>query len=395
MIKDEYDVVVVGAGPAGLRTSWMLAERGIDVLCVDKKQEIGTPVRCAEGVSDNVFEDLNIPVDEKWIAQHIESALVFSPDGSSIDVTKGHGFIIERKIFEKYLAEYASVSGAKIMAKTQAKELIKEDGEIKGIRIKRDGETKDIKCKMVVGADGVDSKIGKQAGLKTHSAPIDMDSGFQYEMTNLEMEDPHKLELHFGTDIAPRGYIWIFPKGENRANVGIGIAGNKDKSAKEYLDEWIEDHPEKFEDSSIIEVNSGGIPVGGFLEEMVADNLVLVGDAARQVNPIHGGGLREGMTAGDIAAEVIEEAFEKEDFSSDFLQKYEDKWWKKRGKKLKKVKKLRKALEDMDNNDFNTLANELTGEDIIEFTHGRKLTKLAKISMKTLGLVGSAKLLMG
>lgn len=394
MIKDEYDVVIVGGGPGGLRAAWKLAEKDFDVLCVDKKSEIGVPVRCGEGMSENTFKDLNIPLKDRWVAQEINGARVFSPDESSVFIEKGRGVVIERKIFEKDLAGFASEEGAKIIAKAQAESLIKEDGEIKGVEISLNGERKKIKCEMVIGADGVDSKIGKEAGIKTHSPLTEVDSGFQYEMTNLELKDPHILEIYFDNDLAPRGYFWIFPKGERRANVGIGIGGDQERTAKSYLDEWIENHKERFKDASIIEVNTGGIPVGGFLEDMVDDRIMLVGDAARQVNPIHGGGLREAMMAADIASDIIEEAFEKKKFSKEFLKKYEDRWWKERGEKLKKVRKLRLALEKMSNEDLNKLAGELTGEDIIQFTKGKNLVKMGKIAMGTLGIRESAKLLM-
>lgn len=395
MIEEEYEVVVVGGGPAGLRTSWKLAEKGVKVLCIDKKQEIGVPVRCGEGISKKVFKDLNIPVNEKWIAQEIEGATVFSPDGNSVEIEEGTGYIIERKIFEKFLAEYASEAGARIIANSQAEGLIQKEGEIKGVEVKRDGKVKEVNCDLVVGADGIDSKIGKKAGIKTHSPLTEVDSGFQYEMTNVNMENPRTIKIYFDKEKAPRGYCWIFPKSEKRANIGIGIGGGQERTAKSYLDEWIEENPKKFENASIIEVNSGGIPVGGFLDDMVSDRMVLVGDAARQVNPIHGGGLREGMMAGDIAADVIKEALDEDRFDKEFLKKYEDRWWEERGNRLKKVVKLRQALEDIDNEDLNVLAKELSGEDIVDFSKGKNLTKLGKIALKTLGARGSAKLLLG
>lgn len=192
-------------------------------------------------------------------------------------------------------------------------------------------------------------------------------------------------DIESGGSFCP-GFIvhncWIFPKGEDRANVGIGIGGiGYGKTAKQYLDEWIASKQE-LKKGSITEVNSGGIPVGGFLENMVGNGLVVVGDAAHQVNPIHGGGIKEAAIAGRIAGEVIAEAIKADDVSQKKLSKYNEIWWKERGEHLKKVEKLRQVVEKLSDNDFNLLADVLAGEDLVEFTRGSGLGKLAKILMK-------------
>lgn len=399
LIKDDYQVVVVGAGPAGLHTSKKLAEAGLDVLCVDKKPEIGTPKRCAEGLSRSAFRKFNFDEDAAWVRQEIDGAYCYAPNGDHVYVgSEAPGYVLERKLWEKDLAQRASQAGAKVVANTNVLDLRKEDkaGDetITGVSLRRGNQFGNVSCDLVVGADGIDSKVGKMAGLSTFSALNDVDSGFQYEMSNIELKDPRHLELYFGTEIAPRGYIWVFPKGEDVANVGIGIGGNEDKSAKFYLDQWLQQNTDRFSNSSIIEENSGGIPVGGFLDEMVADRLVLVGDAARQVNPIHGGGMHEGMVAAELAADRIVEAFDSQNFSQEFLESYERAWWEERGEKLQKIEKLRKAIEQLEDEHFNYLASELTGDDLTAFARGEKLGYLGKILVKNLGLRRAAKFLL-
>jgi len=398
LIKSNFQVVVVGAGPAGLHTSKRLAEAGLDVLCVDKKAEIGAPKRCAEGLSRSAFEKFGFDADADWVRQEIDGAYCYAPDGEHVYVgSEAPGYVLERKQWEKDLAQRASRAGAKIVANTHALDLVKreENGEqrLAGVQIRRGNQFENINCEFVVGADGIDSKIGKMAGLSTFSSLNDVDSGFQYEMSRVDLEDPRHLELYFGNEIAPRGYIWVFPKGQDVANVGIGIGGNEKKSAKYYLNQWLKQNSDRFGQSSIIEENSGGIPVGGFLEKMVADRLVLVGDAARQVNPIHGGGMHEGMVAAELAAERIEAAFNQQDFSQEFLASYEEKWWEERGQRLKKIKKLRKTVEQLKDEHFNYLASELTGEDLVAFARGERLGRLGKILVKSLGVRKAAKLL--
>lgn len=399
LVKQDYQVVVVGAGPSGLHTSKKLAEAGLDVLCVDKKAEIGAPKRCAEGLGRTAFDRFGFDANADWVRQEIEGAYCYSPNGDYVAVgSEAPGYVLERKLWEKDLAQRAARAGAKIVANTHAIDLFKgeENGEdrIAGVQIRRGRQFENINCDLVVGADGIDSKVGKMAGISTSSSLSNVDSGFQYEMGNIELGDPHRLELYFGNEIAPRGYVWVFPKGDDVANVGIGIGGDQDRSAKHYLNKWLRENDDRFGQSSIIEENSGGIPVGGFLEQMVADRLVLVGDAARQVNPIHGGGMYEGMVAAELAADRIVEAFDSQNFSQEFLESYERAWWEERGEELQKIKKLRKAVEQLEDEHFNYLASELTGDDLTAFARGEKLGYLGKILVKNLGLRRTAKFLL-
>ncbi|MCX6799487.1 MAG: hypothetical protein NTW59_05340, partial [Candidatus Diapherotrites archaeon] len=175
---------------------------------------------------------------------------------------------------------------------------------------------------------------------------------------------------------------WIFPKGKNVANVGVGISGNTEATAKSYLDSFIEKN-EGLMGGSIIEVNAGTIPVGGFLEEMAADNLLVVGDAAHQVNPIHGGGIGIAMEAADIAAGVAAKAIKAKNFSHSFLRQYNKQWYAQRGEKLKSVLKRRHMLESLTDKDFETLANSLTGADVLKIAEG-DLLQSAKVVAKRL-----------
>ena len=392
------DVVVIGAGPGGSSVAFNCAKAGLNVILLEKLQQIGLYKRCAEGLSLGslkiIEENLGTKIPQKCIAQIINGAIVYAPNGKSviIDFEENAGAIMERKIFDKWLAYQASKEGAYVQAKTNVYDIIKENDFIKGVKAEFEGEKFEIKSKITVAADGVESIIARKAGLNTTNQLINIDSGFQYEMSNLKIEDPNKIYLWFGNKIAPRGYVWLFPKGKDIANVGIGVAMSE-KPAKYYLDKFIENHPEIFENSSILEINAGGIPVGGFLENMVLNGFLVVGDAAHQVNPIHGGGLKEATVAGKIAANAIVNAIKKNDFSEKILFEYNKMWWKERGDSLKKVEKLRHVVEKLSDNDFNMLAEQLTGDDLVEFSRGSRLNVLAKILMKKPSLLKLAKYL--
>ena len=163
------------------------------------------------------------------------------------------------------------------------------------------------------------------------------------------------------------------------------------KSAKYYVDKFISENPNIFSNASIIEVNAGGIPVGGLLDDMALNGFLTVGDAAHQVNPIHGGGLKEALLAGEIAANVIIESIKKQDYSKKFLSKYNKIWWKERGYALRRIEKLKFAVEKLSDKELNNLAEKLTGDDLVDFSRGNSLFKLGKILMKNPSLIGIAK----
>jgi len=386
-----YDVVIVGAGPAGSICARYLAENNVKVMVVEKKQEIGTPKRCGEGI---VTKSFDFDMDERWITSDIDGLSLYSPGGKRLDVvsevSKGH--VIERKIFEKFLARDAINAGAKYMVKTRAIEVIKTDGKISGIRAEFMGDEFNINSKLVIAADGVDSKIAKSAGLNTLNKLADYHSGFQYEMAGLKNYDLNMIHTYFGSEIAPNGYLWIFPKGEGIANVGIAILGERQTTgarAKDYLDKFIENHPEIFEGASPIEINAGGVPVSSSVEAFVDDNFMIIGDAAQQVNPIHGGGISIAMNSGKLAAEVAAEALKEGDLSKEKLYKYEKIWRETTGVKMQKLMRLRKAIEKLADDDIEVLTDALSGADITRLTDGKFkfLLKLLSKNPRTLLLL--------
>jgi digeranylgeranylglycerophospholipid reductase len=260
-------------------------------------------------------------------------------------------------------------NGARYKVKTRATDVIMEDGYVKGVKAEYMGEKLELKAKLVIAADGVDSKIARSVGIDTKNYLKDYHSGFQYEMAGLNLEESSMLHLFFGSNYAPKGYLWIFPKGKDVANVGIGILSSLSedgKRAQDYLDRFIESRPEIFKNASPIEINAGGIPVGAPIDSFVENGFMVVGDAAHQVNPIHGGGLSLAMDAGKIAAEVASEALARGDVSKKSLQEYDKRFKDRFQKKLSKLYKLRMFLEKLNDDDYEFMAEHLSGKDVVE-----------------------------
>ena len=354
-----YDVVVVGAGPGGSMTAKTCAENGLNVLLIEKRQEIGAPVRCAEGIGKKDLERF-VEIDRKFISAEVVGAKIYAPDGTEITLTEemaGNevGYVLERKIFDRHLAKLASKAGAEVMVKTSAVGMERTREGVK-VKLRRMGEEFEVECKIVVGADGVESRVGKWAGIDTTLRLDEIESCVQYLMTRIDF-DPEYCHFWFGRDLAPGGYVWLFPKGRDSANVGVGVMPSMAKKPpKDYLDEFVD---KLYPNGRIVEVVAGAVPVKGEIETAVADNVMLVGDAARHADPITGGGIANAMKAGYYAGKVASEAIRKGDCSAKFLRKYDELWKNDFGKDLAKKRKLQQKLLKMDDETISKLMRTL------------------------------------
>jgi len=353
MVKDFYDVVVIGAGPAGSVAARFAAENGAEVLMLERDREPGIPVRCAEGVSHNGIEPF-IEIDKRWIAAEIDVAKLNSPDGNYAEMlNNGKGYILERRIFDTALCELACQHGADLLTKADAVDLIYKNEKISGVKYMYLNKMHEVKCNIVIGADGVESRVGRWAGINTAVSLKDIEPCVQYTVAGLDIRKD-MLEMYFGNEVSPGGYLWIFPKSSHTANIGIGIAGHKTENGgpKKYLDKFMQ---ENFPEAKITYTMFGGVTVSDTLKEIVKDNIMLVGDAARQVNPLTGGGIVQGMIAGGIAGKVAAEAVKAENFSKKFLKKYRKEWNKRLGKNQTMMYKIKQKFMKMSDKEFNNI----------------------------------------
>lgn len=385
----KYDVVVVGSGPAGSVTARFAAEGGARVLVIERRAEVGVPVLCGEGISRKI-DEWDMLEGKRWMAGRMDGARIYSPDKTCVTLAAEQagnetGYVVYRDIFDQELARRAIKAGAEFMMNTKATGLIKDGDKIKGVKAEHFDEKLEIECDIVVAADGVDSKVAQWAGLKTRLDPKDLETCCQYTLTDIDVTDAY-CEFYLGKEIAPGGYIWVFPKGKRIANVGIGILASLSESgmAKKLLDNFIENDPRLSKGKSL-RFLAGAVPVSNPAEETVANNLVLVGDAARHVDPITGGGLTHCLEGGKIAGEVIAKAIKAKDYSADFLSEYEKGWKEAFGPKIKRNYLVKEMMLEMDDKTFNKLAHALEKVKFDEIsTHGlvKEVAKHLPISTK-------------
>src|SRR3989442_1336157 len=166
----QVDVLVVGAGPTGSTAAKYAALGGADVLMIEKRSEIGTPVRCGEGVAKRWLEEIGLTPSREFICHEVDGARIIAPDGTTLvlDETRAGnecGYILERDLFDRFLAREAAKAGAEIMIKTSAVALLREDGRVIGARCEHMGDTFDVRADVVIGADGFESQVGRWARL--------------------------------------------------------------------------------------------------------------------------------------------------------------------------------------------------------------------------------------
>ncbi|MDI6839670.1 MAG: NAD(P)/FAD-dependent oxidoreductase [bacterium] len=369
-----YDIVVVGAGPAGASAAYEASKLGTKVLLLEKRKVVGEPVQCAEFVPKLLSQEVKFTADS--IAQEINSMKTYIVDGDCFVPTKvvtrndilgkcfetqSPGYILNRAIFDKELVQRAQNIGVDVLLNTLCISKTK-NGIIVNTCLptgKKNGKNLELYAKVIIGADGPQSTVGSWVG-ETNTTFV---TALQYEMPLTTVMD--WTEVYFDHKFVG-GYGWLFPKGKI-ANVGIGIKQNTnykfqipnlkdvtqgfslELSNQERLSELLEYFVDKLKSGgklkgSQLSVTGGLIPVGGPLKRTYKENTILVGDAAGQTHPITGGGIPQAVICGKIAGRVAAKSIREGNL--DILSEYEHEWRKIFGAELTRACVKRKFMED-------------------------------------------------
>jgi len=298
----EYDVLVVGAGPAGSGAARASAMAGAKTLMVDKKKEIGTPVQCGEVIGLELVKRSGMRIPENAIvARHQFTRFVLGRE-VVIDNAEAywHAVTVERKIFDKHLAFRAARAGADVQADTKLLSVKMDGSAVKSCLLSHQGEEVELSPKAIVAADGVHSTLSKELKAEFFS-PQDVARGVEFELV-AKKDVPQCMQIFIEQEIG-LGYGWIIPKGRRKANVGLGLVG-VNASRRSFLEDWITGHPvvsRYFDVDKVLEVKIGDAPVPGFLGGPVRGNVLFCGDAAGQTLAFVGEGIMPSYICGGLA----------------------------------------------------------------------------------------------
>jgi digeranylgeranylglycerophospholipid reductase len=180
-----------------------------------------------------------------------------------------------------------------------------------------------------------------------------MESAVQITASDIPVEQD-TLYFYFGKNVAPNGYFWVFPKGNNKANIGLGVSGliGKKKSAQSFLNDFMQKY---YPQAPVLAKVAGGVPCSVTLSKISAPGIMLVGDAARQVNPLSGGGIASGMIGGKIAGEIASEAVKKNNL--DDILSYDKAWAKRLGKRHETFDRIKNGIYNFSDDKFNNIAH--------------------------------------
>jgi geranylgeranyl reductase family protein len=324
--NERWDVLVVGAGPAGAAAATWLAEHGHSVLVVDKKR-FPRDKTCGDGLTPRAVRQLHDLGLADALADHLRyDGLRSIAHGVTLELAwpahpdfPPYGYVVRRRDLDELVAERAVKAGATLWPASEAVAPLLVDGIVTGARVVRreSGTTEAVRAKYVVVADGANSRFGRALGTsRDRTYPLGMAIRGYFESP---YHDEPWIESHL--DLRDRdgnhlpGYGWVFPVGDGTVNVGVGLlstfAGWKDVNTSRLMDAFVHTAPQRWgisDESSCGPPTGGKLPTGGSVSPKVGPSWLVVGDAGGSINPFNGEGIAYAYETGRFAADAVHEA---------------------------------------------------------------------------------------
>ena len=382
------------------------AEKGLKVCLIEKKptEEIGEKV-CGDALGEHHLKFLGL---EKPTGGELEAKIdgikIYSPDENTIFTIADKdfiGYLLNRRLFGQWILKKATDEGAILQDNMNFRSPIIEKNAVVGISAKnmKTGKVTEMRSKVVVDATGYFGMVRKQLpvemGIDREIANQDVEACYrEIRQLKQETENTRYCEIYLNQKASPGGYIWIFPKGGARVNVGLGICmrGNYPNPKEQLYNTAFK--KQIFDDSLVLTAGSWFDPVRRPLDNMVSNGIMLVGDAASLVNPIHGGGIGPSMLSGYFAGQQIVEALNKGEPTKEALWGYNKRYIDTYGKKQGTLDIFKMFLLSCSDEDLNYGMNEklMTEDDVLKAGMGDdfhlNITETAKRVFRGLRRVG-------
>ena len=370
MEEFDFDIVIVGAGPAGSSAAHEAARSGSSVALLEKESVVAETVRTSGVTWVKDAKSFGIPED---CYNPIKNYSFCSPSNTvtiSDDVAKA-AVLDVRKTY-RHLAKQAQENGAKLIVNTNVTDVITDEQKRPiGVIAKSDDKEIKFNAKVIIDCSGFQSVVGKMLGLITQWERCG--AGAEYEV-RAENVDDKTWWLMVGQKYSPAGYAWIFPVGGDIVRIGVGVGKpESDVDPTERLNELMENKEGPIKDLGTItkiEFHYGLIPNDGLSRNTVYDNFILVGDSAGQANPLVLEGIRYAISFGRVAGRVASDAVKNDDTSENALRPYETEWKKAIESKINSASKVQNRWIGLSDEQWDKeldVISELSADEFLDF----------------------------
>ena len=336
--KKYFDVVIAGAGTAGLTASYLLASKGLDVALIDRrrKDDIGDKI-CGDAIAAHHFNSTGLPKPSDGVVRaYVEGIKIYPRDmrySLAVSTTDG-GYVVDRHGWGQELLSYALEKGVTLFSNTIIQDLIVEDGYAKGVKVfNRDSSERfDILGKVTVDATGYSSILIRKApeswGIEKEIIDRDIINAYREVVKlNKRFEDIDYVHLHFISEYAPTGYVWLFPWDRDgyMLNIGNGVMPHRDIPKPHILMERYiyEVLPDLLKDRVVIKKGTWNIPNRRPRHIFVGNGFAAVGDSAIMIDPATAEGIGYGLYGAYLLSKHVLQAVEAGDYSQDMLWRYQ------------------------------------------------------------------------
>ncbi len=349
-LPEDFDVVVIGAGPVGGHTAELIAEEGFSVAIVEEHREVGEPVQCGGIFTPRVMDLVDC---RDTILQRIRGCEFYSPSGKELVVDGGEteALVVDRAAFDREVVKGALRKGVDCYLGALATAAERTDGGL-AVQVRRNGHQEELRCRILVGADGVKGNVAKWFHL---ASPYRILPGFETEVVGADYT-PGFVKVFAGSEIAPGFFAWMIPSGHT-ARVGLCLSQGNARAYTERM--FVHGPPADFlRDAKPVGYIIGGIPIG-MARRTYTDNVMIVGDAAFQAKATTGGGIYTGLVCAEHCARTAVEALQAGNPSAPFLARYERRWKGDIGKELRRYLLLYKVLSSLSDRQIEEIHNIL------------------------------------